>query len=162
MASRSRPGLRRLAAAGAAAGASSVAAAGAPDLRSVTPALVALGLSSIAFMVIGNTTLQLTAAPAMRGRVMSLYTIVFLGSTPIGAPLAGWIGQHLGPRIALGAGGVVALVASAAALWFARRADPAGTQAASDVVDDASASAGVPDAGRASARSDERDELVRA
>jgi MFS family permease len=57
----------------------------------------------------------------MRGRVMSLYSVVFLGSTPIGAPIAGWIGQHLGPRVGLLAGGMVALLGSLITLWVVHR-----------------------------------------
>lgn len=52
---------------------------------------------------------------------MSLYSVVFLGSTPIGAPIAGWIGQHLGPRVGLLAGGIVALLASVITLWVVYR-----------------------------------------
>jgi MFS family permease len=116
-ANRVRPGMRLLGAAGLALGAFTLAAAAAPTLGWEWASLVPLGLASIAFMITGNTTLQLTAASTMRGRVMSLYSVVFLGSTPIGAPLAGWMGQHLGPRVGLAAGGAVAVVASAIALW---------------------------------------------
>jgi MFS family permease len=84
--------------------------------------VVPLGLASITFMITGNTTLQLTTSSKMRGRVMSLYSVVFLGSTPIGAPLAGWVGQELGPRVGLVAGGLVAVLASAVALLVLRRA----------------------------------------
>ena len=60
--------------------------------------------------------LQLAVEPAMRGRVMALYCVVFLGSTPIGAPLVGWLAQAAGPRAGLLAGAVAALVAAGAAL----------------------------------------------
>jgi MFS family permease len=73
-----------------------------------------LGAAYIAFPIAGNSTLQLTSADTMRGRVMSLYTVVFIGSTPIGGPIAGVIGEHLGPRVGLVLGGLVAL---AAAVW---------------------------------------------
>jgi MFS family permease len=53
--------------------------------------------------------------PAMRGRVMALYSVVFLGSTPIGAPLVGWLAQVGGPRVGMALGGVAALVAAALA-----------------------------------------------
>ena len=57
----------------------------------------------------------------MRGRVMALYGVIFLGSTPIGGPIAGWVGQHvgsptLGPRVGLAGGGAVALAAGILAL----------------------------------------------
>ena len=54
-------------------------------------ALVFMGLCSISFISTSNATIQITADPAMRGRVMALFAIAFLGSTPIGAPLMGWI-----------------------------------------------------------------------
>jgi hypothetical protein len=53
----------------------------------------------------------------MRGRVMALYGIVFLGTTPIASPVAGWVGEHLGPRIALAGGGIVALATGLLGLW---------------------------------------------
>jgi MFS family permease len=121
-ASRPRPGIRLLASTGLAVGALSLAAAFAPSMGWEYAALVPLGFASIAFMITGNTTLQLTAEPPMRGRVMALYSIVFLGSTPIGAPVAGWMGQHLGPRAGLAFGGAVALLASGVTLWVVRRA----------------------------------------
>ena len=62
-----------------------------------------------------NSALQLALEPRMRGRVMSLYSIVFLGSTPIGAPLVGWLAEALGPRAGLVAGAAAALIAAAAA-----------------------------------------------
>jgi MFS family permease len=59
-------------------------------------------------MITGNTMLQLTSRPEARGRVMALYGIVFLGSTPIGAPIAGVIGEHLGARVGFILSGAVA------------------------------------------------------
>ena len=83
-----------------------VATSLAPTLVTTFVALVFLGGASIAFLSIGNATLQLAAAPEMRGRVMALWAVAFLGSTPIGGPLMGWVGEHIGPKIALGFGGV--------------------------------------------------------
>src|SRR5208282_3474761 len=71
-----------------------------------------MGAASIAFIATANATLQLRADPAMRGRVMALYAIAFLGSTPIGAPLVGWISDTTSPRVALLVGGVATLAAS--------------------------------------------------
>ena len=62
-----------------------------------------------------NSALQLAVEPEMRGRVMALYSIVFLGSTPIGAPLVGWIADVAGPRAGLLVGAVAALLAAAGA-----------------------------------------------
>src|SRR6185437_4729845 len=74
-------------------------------------ALVLMGLCSIAFISTANATLQLQADPAMRGRVMALFATAFLGSTPIGAPLVGWISDVTSPRIAILVGGVATLAA---------------------------------------------------
>ena len=63
----------------------------APTLELQALALVPMGAASVTFAAGVNSSLQLAAAPALRGRVMSLYSIVFLGSTPIGAPLVGWL-----------------------------------------------------------------------
>src|SRR5690606_15850163 len=74
------------------------------------------------------STLQLRADPSMRGRVMALYSIVFLGSTPIGSPIVGWLAEHLGPRAGLVMGSLAALVAAGGAYWaFARRRREVGT-----------------------------------
>ena len=116
LARRPSPSVRLLGVAGIGVGGFGLAAALAPSLALEWGALAGLGFAAIAFMITGNTTLQLTADARMRGRVMSLYSVVFLGSTPIGAPLAGWIAEHLGPRLALGAGGVIAAAASVVAL----------------------------------------------
>ena len=73
-----------------------LAAAAAPTLATEAIALFAMGASAFAFIAVANTTIQLTAAPEMRGRVMALYAIAFLGSTPIGGPIIGWVSQHYG------------------------------------------------------------------
>jgi hypothetical protein len=70
-----------------------------------------VGVCSINFLAVGNTTLQLESVPEMRGRVMALWAVAFLGSTPIGGPIVGWIGQNAGPRWGLTLGGVAALAA---------------------------------------------------
>ena len=81
----------------------------APTLAICYAIMILLGAASIRFLALGNATLQLAAEPAMRGRVMALWAVAFLGSTPIGGPIVGWIGEHFGPRIALGLGGVATL-----------------------------------------------------
>ena len=85
-------------------------------------ALVPLGAASVTFAAGVNSSLQLAAEPTLRGRVMALYAIVFLGSTAIGAPLVGWLAQVAGPRSGLLAGAAAALIAAA---WA--RAEYAGT-----------------------------------
>ncbi|HEX3393054.1 MAG TPA: MFS transporter [Acidimicrobiales bacterium] len=88
-----------------------VMAAVAPNLAVELVALFLIGVASIGFLSLGNATLQLTTAPEMRGRVMALWSVAFLGSTPVGGPVVGWIGQNVGPRYGLGVGGLAALAA---------------------------------------------------
>jgi MFS family permease len=96
-------------------------AAAAPTLELQIAALVPLGAASVTFAAGVNSSLQIAVEPAMRGRVMALYSIVFLGSTPIGSPLVGWLAGAAGPRAGLIAGAAAALLAGVAAwVWFAR------------------------------------------
>ncbi|MFI9152943.1 MFS transporter [Streptomyces sp. NPDC053367] len=89
-----------------------VVAAGAPTLWMFAALMIPLGLFGMTINVTANTSLQMATDPVMRGRVMSLYMMVFLGGTPIGAPLAGWITDAYGPRAGLAAGGAVAALAA--------------------------------------------------
>jgi MFS family permease len=122
---RGRTGPRVLTVAALAFGAFSLLAAAAPTYELELAALVPLGAASITFAAGINSQLQLSADPAMRGRVMALYSIVFLGSTPIGGPLTGWLSETLGPRSGLVLGGLAALTAAALAkAAFARLTAP--------------------------------------
>lgn len=121
MARGARPSPIRLVRSAAALGVVSVAAAMMPSLPSALVAMVILGFAGIVFMITANTTLQLTARPEMRGRVMALYSVVFLGGTPIGAPIAGWTAERFGPRWGLALGGLVAVAVGLAGLWALRR-----------------------------------------
>jgi predicted MFS family arabinose efflux permease len=96
-------------------GVSILLAAVAPTLATEVVALFVMGAASFAFIATANTTLQLTARPEMRGRVMALYAIAFLGSTPVGSPIVGWICAVWGPRVGFAIGGVAAIVAGSAA-----------------------------------------------
>ena len=99
-------------------------AAAAPSLPLQILALVPLGAVSVTFAAGVNSSMQLAAAPSMRGRVMSLYSVVFLGSTPIGAPLVGWLAEVASPRAGLALGGAAALLAAAGArAAYARRGE---------------------------------------
>jgi MFS family permease len=99
-------------------------AAAAPTLTLAALALVPLGAASVTFAAGINSTLQLAAEPHMRGRVMALYSIVFLGSTAIGGPLTGLLSGAVGPRAALVMAGVAALVAAVGARFaFAHAAE---------------------------------------
>jgi MFS family permease len=102
-------------------GVSILLAAAAPTLVTEVVALFLMGAASFAFIATANTTLQLTSRPEMRGRVMALYAIAFLGSTPVGSPIIGWICAVFGPRAGFAVGGVAAIVAGfVAGLSFAR------------------------------------------
>jgi MFS family permease len=84
--------------------------------------LIPFGFATLTFSTAANTTVQLAAAPNMRGRVMALYLIVFLGGTPIGSPFIGWVAEVFGPRWSLVTGGVASVAAALlAALYLARR-----------------------------------------
>jgi MFS family permease len=95
----------------------------APTLPIQVLALVPLGAATVTFAAGVNSSLQLAVDPLMRGRVMSLYSVVFLGSTPIGAPLVGWLAEVAGPRSGLVAGAVAAGLAALLARFAWRRAD---------------------------------------
>ena len=82
----------------------------APSMRLAALALVPTGAFSIAFMSTANSTLQLNSSQSMRGRVMSLYGVAFMGVTPIGAPLIGFIIAQSDPRIGLFTGAALTLV----------------------------------------------------
>ena len=113
-----------------------LAVAAAPTLPMAYLLLVFVGATSITFLARANTTLQLKAAPEMRGRVMALWAVAFLGSTPIGGPIIGWIGEHLGPRIGLGVGGVATVLAGAVGYRAMRGFETRGTIEGSAVADE--------------------------
>lgn len=80
-----------------------------------------IGMTSIAFMTASTSLVQTEAAPEMRGRVLALQALVFLGSTPIGGPIVGWIAQNLGARYALAVGALACLGAGAWGVLVAQR-----------------------------------------
>jgi len=92
-----------------------------PNLVSVIILLVIVGSLSVLFIALGNTTLQLTSAPNMRGRVMALWMIAFAGTTPIGGPIIGFISDHSNPRIGLATGGLSAVIAGGIGLYVYNR-----------------------------------------
>jgi MFS family permease len=120
-AARGRTGIRPLSIAAVAFGAMVVLASLAPDMPLEFVALAGAGAGSVSFMAIGNSTLQLGAAPEMRGRVMSLWFVAFQGSTPIGGPLIGWVIAAAGARVGLGLGGVTLLAVAAFGALVLRR-----------------------------------------
>ncbi len=89
----------------------------APTLLTASILIVFMGAASIGFIATANATLQLSADPTMRGRVMALYAMAFLGTTPIGAPLVGAIAQWTNPRVALLTGAVATVMAAGILMW---------------------------------------------
>lgn len=102
-------------------GVSMVALALAPSLGLVFPAALVVGLTSIGFLTASTAIVQLRAAPQMRGRVLALQAMLFLGSTPIGGPIVGWVAQTAGARWALMLGAVACLGAGTWGLVVVRR-----------------------------------------
>jgi MFS family permease len=93
-----------------------------PTYTSFAIALIPVGLASLTMLTAANSAIQLSTPPQMRGRVMALYLMVFLGATPLGSPVVGWIGEHFGPRWSIGIGSITALAVSVVAAAWARRA----------------------------------------
>jgi MFS family permease len=85
--------------------------------------LVGAGVASVTYSAVTNTTLQLNSREEYRGRVLSLYTLLFAGSTPIGGAITGWLADAWGIRITLGIEAGVCLAATAiGVLWTTARA----------------------------------------
>lgn len=98
-----------------------------PTYLSFAVSLPALGLATLLTLTAANASIQLGVAPALRGRVMSLYAMVLMGGTPIGAPVIGWIGEAFGPRWTLiGGGALTVLGVLAAAIWLLPKIPRAG------------------------------------
>lgn len=97
-------------------GITTLVAAVMPNFGAELAALVAVGAASTVFVAVSNSVLQLRASRAFRGRVMALFAIAFLGTTPLGAPLIGWIGEHFGPRAGFAFGAIATIVAASVAL----------------------------------------------
>ena len=116
-----RTGLRAIIIAAAGFGLAILLAASAPTLPLELVALTLVGGCSVTFIAIGNTTIQLITRPEMRGRVMSLWAVAFLGTTPLGGPVAGFVAERAGGRAGLLLGGVACLVAAAAGAAALRR-----------------------------------------
>jgi MFS family permease len=112
VAARGKTGLQALTVSAAGFGVFIALAALAPNLWLELIALALVGGGSVGFLSKGNSTLQLTAAPEMRGRVMALWAVAFLGSTPIGGPIAGWVADSFGGRAGLVLGAVACIVAA--------------------------------------------------
>jgi MFS family permease len=116
VAARGKTGLRPLVIASSVFGVAMLLATAAPTLAFELLALALAGAASITFMSTGNSTLQLGAAPEMRGRVMSLWFVAFQGSTPVGGPIVGAVMGVLGARAGLGLGALTCIVVALAGL----------------------------------------------
>ncbi|MGH9106720.1 MAG: MFS transporter [Acidimicrobiales bacterium] len=143
-ATRGKTGLRPLSIAATGFGLAVLLASLSPALSLEYAALAVVGFASVSLLATGNSTLQLGSAPSMRGRVMSLWAVAFMGSTPIGGPAIGWVIAMAGARVGLGVGAVAALVAAGAGFFALARLRPgplarAGAASAASVASAASA-----------------------
>ena len=147
--SRSKPGVRLLLGGALVFGVLEAVAGLMPTLWTVGLALIPVGVSLMTFTTTANATVQLAVTPAMRGRVMGLYMLVFLGGNPVGGPVMGWLADRFTGRAPLVFGGLVSVLAVVlCALVLARRGDltlrraaPAASASADEVVLTAEASA---------------------
>lgn len=109
---RSRPSIYLVLTSAVIFGALEVVVAFAPNFAVAVVLLIPTGFFMIFFAQAANQRVQLGTAAEYRGRVMALYVLVFLGTTPIGAPLIGWCSEQYGPRTGIWAGGLVSLLAA--------------------------------------------------
>ena len=124
VAARGKTGLRPFTLAGAGMGVALAFAALSPALAVELVALALVGYASVSFLATGNTTLQLESEPSMRGRVMSLWAVAFMGTTPVGGPLLGWIVATTNGRVGLGVGALACLLAAAIGVTAAWKLTP--------------------------------------
>ncbi|WP_167149888.1 MFS transporter [Actinomyces sp. ZJ308] len=118
---RRNPSPRTVVLAAFALGVSSLLLAAMPTYLTFTIMTIPVGLCVLTLLTSANQTVQMTTEPAMRGRVLSIYMMFFLGSTPVGAPLIGWVADAWGPRTAIAVGGLSAVLAAlVAAAWSYR------------------------------------------
>jgi len=115
---RDRPSTRLLLGSGFIFGIFTTVGALMPTFWLFAASLIPMGLFALTLMTTANATVQMTVAPSMRGRVMAIYMAIFMGTTPIGAPIVGWIGEAWGPRWTILFGGLVTLATTLGALLF--------------------------------------------
>ncbi|MDX3245818.1 MFS transporter [Streptomyces sp. ME18-1-4] len=104
--------MRVMIAAAVAFGTMEIVASLAPSLWLFALLMAPIGMFGMTINVTANTSIQMGTDPAMRGRVMALYMMVFLGGSPVGAPIAGWATDAYGVRAGLAAGGVISAAAA--------------------------------------------------
>ena len=92
-----------------------------PNLVAASLAAVPVGVATIILISGSNSVIQLRASPEMRGRALALTAVVFIGSTPIGGPIAGWFSENLGPTAGIWLGAAASAAAGTWVLWELRR-----------------------------------------
>jgi MFS family permease len=118
---REKPRLRFLFAASAVFGIGAATAALAPDYWGFAVALAVVGLASQTMMTTANGAVQLSTPAPVRGRVMAIFLAIFMGGTPLGAPIVGWVANEFGPRWALGVGAASGFAAALIGLlWLVK------------------------------------------
>lgn len=100
-------------------GVSGIAMSWAPNAGLAMVAAIPLGLGGAAMVTSMNAITQSQCPPEMRGRILALTAVAFLGSTPIGGPITGWVGDHVGAEWSLAYGSIISLVAFAGFVWWA-------------------------------------------
>jgi MFS family permease len=118
---RGRPSPRLLMGAAFGFGVLEVVAGLMPSYLTFGLALIPVGIFMMTFMTTANSTIQLSVSPEMRGRVMGLYMLVFIGGNPIGAPMVGWLAAQFGGRSPIVIGGVIAAVSALVCLRLLAR-----------------------------------------
>jgi MFS family permease len=137
VATRGRTNATLMAAAGAASGLALIVAGLMPTLALELLAIVPLGAFTIVFVASANSLLQLQSKDSMRGRVMALYGVLFLGTTPIGSPTVGWLSERLSVRGAMAIAGGITLVAGLAVLRAVLRSRSQDAAAKEEPADEA-------------------------
>jgi MFS family permease len=117
-AGRSQPRIGLLLGGGALFGATFGLAAVTPNIWLFGLALTVLGVAAQTITTTGNSMIQLSTDPEMRGRVMAIFLAIAMGTTPIGAPFVGWVADRFGPRWALGVGAASGLGAALAGIVY--------------------------------------------
>jgi MFS family permease len=118
---RGRPRLRVIVGSAAGFGVTSAIMALMPTYGLFVASTIPVGFFALSLMATANAWVQTTTAPQMRGRAMALYMMVLMGVTPIGSPIVGWLGEHVGPRWSILVGSFAALAVAAWAAWWSKR-----------------------------------------
>lgn len=132
---RTTVGVRQVVLSAAAFGVAMLLLAASPSLALALPLTLLVGVSSIAFMTSSTALVQIRADPTMRGRVLAIQAMVFLGSTPIGGPILGAVCERYGARVGLVIGGLACVAAAAYGAVAARRSVGAPTTGVSPPLD---------------------------